>query len=105
MFFLIYFGRVFILVRMSLLTTKEAAERLGVTVPRVHTFIKEGRLPAEKMGRDLFIKEADLKLLENRKTGRPPTKPASPDKRPTNQIRASNGTSVSKPGKKKGGKK
>ncbi|MDQ3687533.1 MAG: helix-turn-helix domain-containing protein [Acidobacteriota bacterium] len=102
MFFLIYFGRVFILVRMSLLTTKEAAERLGVTVPRVHTFIKEGRLPAEKMGRDLFIKEADLKLLENRKTGRPPKPPAAPGKRATGQMRGSNGTSA---GKKKGGKK
>ena len=56
---------------MSLLTTKEVAERLGVTLPRVHTFIKEGRLPAEKLGRDLFIKEEDLKLVENRKTGRP----------------------------------
>jgi len=29
-------------------------------------------LPAEKMGRDYFIKESDLKLVENRKTGRPP---------------------------------
>ncbi len=90
---------------MSLLTTKEAAERLGVTVPRVHTFIKEGRLPAEKMGRDLFIKEADLKLLENRKTGRPKNTPATPDKRATGHIRTTNGTSTSKSGKKKGGKK
>ena len=57
---------------MSLLTTKEVAERLGVTLPRVHTLIKEERLPAEKMGRDYFIKEEDLKLVANRKTGRPP---------------------------------
>jgi excisionase family DNA binding protein len=62
--------------RMSLLTTKEVAERLGVTLPRVHTFIKEGRLPAEKLGRDLFIKEEDLKLVENRTTGRPRKVPA-----------------------------
>jgi excisionase family DNA binding protein len=62
---------------MSLLTTSEVAERLGVTVPRVHALIRVGRLPAEKMGRDYFIKEADLKLVENRKPGRPPkAKPA-----------------------------
>jgi hypothetical protein len=29
-------------------------------------------LPAEKTGRDYFIKESDLKLVENRQTGRPP---------------------------------
>lgn len=57
---------------MSLLTTADVAERLGVTVPRVHALIRVGRLPAEKMGRDYFIKEEDLKLVENRKPGRPP---------------------------------
>ena len=55
-----------------MLTTNEVAERLGVTLPRVHALIRDGRLPAEKMGRDYFIKESDLKLVENRKTGRPP---------------------------------
>ncbi len=86
---------------MNLLTTKEAAEKLGVTVPRVHTFIKEGRLPAEKMGRDFFIKEEDLKLLDNRKTGRPP-KLTGTTKRSTAKASASNGTS----GKaRKGGKR
>lgn len=57
---------------MKLLTTKETAERLGVSVARVHQLISEGRLPAEKMGRDYFIKEDDLKLVEDRKPGRPP---------------------------------
>jgi excisionase family DNA binding protein len=57
---------------MSLLTTNEVADRLGVTLPRVHALIRDGRLPAEKMGRDYFIKEADLALVANRKAGRPP---------------------------------
>jgi excisionase family DNA binding protein len=57
---------------METLTTKETAERLGVTVPRVHALIKAGRLPAEKRGRDVFIKESDLSLVADRKTGRPP---------------------------------
>jgi excisionase family DNA binding protein len=85
---------------MSLLTTKEVAERLGVTVPRVHTLIKEDRLPAEKMGRDYFIKEEDLKLVENRKTGRPP-KPSNTEKTATAKLRASNGGAAKKKGIKK----
>ncbi len=56
---------------METLTTKEVAERLGVTVPRVHALIRAGRLPAEKRGRDVFVKESDLQLVANRKTGRP----------------------------------
>lgn len=56
---------------MAFLTTKQVAERLGVTVQRVHGLIKAGRLPAEKMGRDYLIREEDLKLVQNRKPGRP----------------------------------
>lgn len=54
------------------LTTKEVAERLGVTVGRVQQFVAEGRLPAVKIGRDNFVNEADLNLVEVRKVGRPP---------------------------------
>jgi excisionase family DNA binding protein len=56
---------------MKLLTTNEVATRLGVTVKRVQAMIRDGRLPAEKMGRDYFIKEDDLKLVADRKPGRP----------------------------------
>jgi excisionase family DNA binding protein len=56
---------------MNLLTTNEVAARLGVTVKRVQAMIRDGRLPAAKMGRDYFIKEDDLKLVEERKPGRP----------------------------------
>jgi excisionase family DNA binding protein len=56
---------------MKLLTTKEAAARLGISVMRVQQLIWDGRLPAEKMGRDYFIKEDDLKLVADRKPGRP----------------------------------
>jgi excisionase family DNA binding protein len=57
---------------MGLLTTKEVAEKLGVSVLRVQQLIWADRLPAEKMGRDYFIKEEDLSLVEVRKPGRPP---------------------------------
>ncbi len=53
------------------LTTKEVAEKLGVSVGRVQQFIAEGRLPATKIGQTNLVKEADLKLVQNRKTGRP----------------------------------
>jgi excisionase family DNA binding protein len=55
----------------KLLSTTEVAARLGITVPRVQTFIWEGRLPAQKVGRSYAIDEDDLKLVENRKPGRP----------------------------------
>jgi excisionase family DNA binding protein len=54
-----------------MITTAEAAKRLKVTVSRVHQFIEENRLPAEKYGRDYLIKVTDLKLVSNRKPGRP----------------------------------
>ncbi len=61
----------------KLLSTTEVAARLGISVPRIQTFIWEGRLPAMKVGRAYAIDEDDLKLVGNRKTGRPPNpKPA-----------------------------
>lgn len=56
----------------GLLTTLQAAEKLGVTAGRVRQMIIDGQLPAMKMGRDNFIKESDLRLVEDRKVGRPP---------------------------------
>jgi excisionase family DNA binding protein len=56
---------------MDFLTTKEVAEKLGVKVRMVQLLIQSGRLPATKFGRDYQIRERDLKLVENRKVGRP----------------------------------
>lgn len=56
---------------MDFLTTKEVAEKLGVKVRMVQLLIQSGRLPATKFGRDYQIREKDLKLVENRKVGRP----------------------------------
>jgi len=54
------------------LTTKEVAEKLGVSVGRVQQLIAEGRLPATKIGQTNLVKESDLRLVQDRKTGRPP---------------------------------
>jgi len=56
----------------KLLSVAEAAKRLGVTRARVNQFINEKRLPAQRIGRSFAIREEDLSLVENRKTGRPP---------------------------------
>ena len=56
---------------MDLLTTKEVAKILGVSMRQVQALITNRKLPAQKYGRDYFIKESDLKLVEDRKVGRP----------------------------------
>lgn len=55
----------------ELLTTQQAAEKLGVTAGRVRQMVADGALPATRMGRDNFIRASDLKLVEGRKPGRP----------------------------------
>jgi excisionase family DNA binding protein len=60
----------------KMLTTREVADRLGVTIRRVQALIYDGRLPSKQYGRDHLIKESDLKLVEDRKPGRPPAKKA-----------------------------
>lgn len=44
----------------NVLTTEAAALILGVSQARVRKLIKDGRLPAEKRGRDLLIQESDV---------------------------------------------
>ena len=56
---------------MNFLTTTQAARILGVSPSRVRQLILANRLPATKIGRDLFVKEHDLVLVKNRKHGRP----------------------------------
>ncbi len=56
---------------MEFLTTQQAADKLGVHRSRVHALIQAGRLPAQKFGNVYMIREEDLKLVEERKVGRP----------------------------------
>ena len=54
------------------LTTKEVAEKKGVTVGRIQQLVADGILPAQKVGRDNLIKESDLdKVKTYGKAGRP----------------------------------
>jgi excisionase family DNA binding protein len=55
------------------LTTRQAAEKLSVSIGRVQQLVASGRLPSVKIGRDRFILEKDLEIVSDRKrTGRPP---------------------------------
>lgn len=77
---------------MGVLTAAEAAERLKISVRRVQQLVKSGRLPAKVFGGALMIRAGDLKLVANRKTGRPPKSSTSIPKRKTgvsNSVRKS----------------
>lgn len=59
------------------MTTKQAAEKLGVSPGRVRQLVAEGRLTVRKIGRDNFIDKADLERFEkewDRTPGRRPAK-------------------------------
>ncbi len=59
---------------MKLISSAEAANKLGVHITRVQVLIREGRLPATRVGRTYVIDEKDLRLVANRKPGRPALK-------------------------------
>jgi excisionase family DNA binding protein len=62
----------FILISMNELTTKEVAEKLGISTRQVQTLIQQNKIVATKKGRDWFVLESDLELIkERKKTGRP----------------------------------
>jgi len=55
------------------LTTKQVAEKLNVVPSRIRRMILDGLIQAEKVGRDNFISESEVKRIEklDRKAGRP----------------------------------
>ena len=57
---------------IDLIGTKEAAEKLGVSLRRVQQLIELGTLPAQRIGRDYLIQLKDLsKVTIHGKPGRP----------------------------------
>lgn len=77
---------------MALITTAEAAQRLGVTDRRVRQMIKDNLLQGQKVGRDYLIDEDSLEAAKERpKPGRPAKEAAA---KPSAKKRAK------KPGKK-----
>jgi len=64
----------------KLLSVKQAAAALGVNRQRVQQLIESKRLPAEKVGAYYVIREIDLELVRERRTGRPPKAKAESSK-------------------------
>jgi len=56
----------------TLITTSEAAERLGLTVRAIQKMIEAGRLAAQKVGRDYLIDPNALGNIPKQASGRPP---------------------------------
>src|SRR4051794_41787435 len=59
----------------ELLTTKDAADRLGLSVRGVQALIAKGVLPGERMGRDYLVRAADVERVKasRPRRGRPTT--------------------------------
>ena len=57
------------------LTTKQVAEKLGITPRRVRALIESGRLKAKRIGRDWLIDSRQLAKF----TPLPPGRPAGKD--------------------------
>lgn len=55
-----------------LITTAEAADRLGLTIRAVQKMIEAGRLTARKVGRDYLIDPDALENIPKQAPGRPP---------------------------------
>lgn len=66
---------------MGLITTAQAAERLGISPQRVFQLIQDGRLPAQKVGHSYVIDAVVLKRVKRKKPGRPRTKKPTQKKR------------------------
>ncbi len=58
----------------KLISTKEASEKLELSIRRVQALITDGRLPAQKIGNSYVVKEKDLDLVKERTPGRPKKK-------------------------------
>jgi len=56
---------------MKYLTTKQAAEILGVDDSRIRQLILAGRLKAEKFGHAWMIRPKALEAVKDRRPGRP----------------------------------
>jgi excisionase family DNA binding protein len=56
---------------MKIISTAEAARRLGVTANRVRAMIEAKRLKATKVGNVWLIDPKDLDAVKDRKVGRP----------------------------------
>jgi len=72
-------GRAIPMPQGRLLTIIEAAERLGLSPAMVRHYCADGKIPAQKIGRDWVIRQRDVEHFATtpRHSGRPPMQYAS----------------------------
>jgi len=58
-----------------MLTTTEAAARLGISTRRVRVLAEQGRIRGEKVGRDWVLDEESVAGFHRQPPGRPRTAP------------------------------
>lgn len=58
---------------MNYLTVEQVAQELGVSIWRVYALIREGRIAAQKFGKQYAISPDALDAVRDRKPGRPST--------------------------------
>ena len=56
---------------MNLISTTEAATRLGISARRVVALIRQGKLPSQRVGRAHLILPKDVDKILDRPPGRP----------------------------------
>lgn len=66
-----------------LLTTREVAVELGLSIRRVQAMIKSGRLRAREIGPVYVVDHKDLEAVRVRKPGRPRTSAKKAKKKAT----------------------
>jgi excisionase family DNA binding protein len=77
----------------QLLTVRQAAARMGRSIPWIHHLIKEERLPAIRPGSEYLIKASDVDSFEHQPRGKPSTqaKEAIKKKLPAAKKKSANG--------------
>lgn len=75
----------------QLLSSREAAAELGISIVRVNVLINEGRIPATRVGSYWAIRRGDLDAVRNRPTGRPRTSPQEAKGEPASKKKSKRG--------------
>ena len=79
---------------MELLSTEQAAGRLGISLARVKQLLAEGKIKAQKVGKQWIIQESDLDgVTVYGKAGRPPKAMTTGEKPATKRSGAKKGGS------------
>lgn len=66
-------------------TTKEIAQRYGVTATSVRVWIRNGELPAIQIGNSYRVKQSDLALFEQKRRRLIPSKIKTSRRRQSNE--------------------